>query len=64
LDYRDYTDKHIRNKETLSEEEQALAELQANQEVEQFLSRFKDEPRFFKRIAPKLAGKLLDHIGS
>lgn len=63
MDYTKYTDTYIRNKDELNREEQELADLQATEEVENFLKRFAKEPKFFNRIvAPKLAQRLVSHL--
>ncbi|WP_143278074.1 hypothetical protein [Bradyrhizobium sp. UFLA03-84] len=60
--YKQYTDHYMRNKEAPSSEEAALADIQADEEVERFFRRYGNEPVFLKRIAPKLAQKLMDHL--
>ena len=60
IDYTNYTDRHIRNLEKPSEEEEALANLQADEAVKSFLGKYANEPRFAKRIYRKLADKLVD----
>lgn len=63
IDYAAYSDRTIRNKETPSEEEDALADMQADHEVASFLERFSKEPKFLrKRLAPKLATKLVEYL--
>lgn len=62
MDYERYTDKYIRNKDLLSKEESELADLQASEEVTNFLNRFAKEPRFFKRVASKLTDRLVSRL--
>lgn len=57
------SDKYIRNQDKPSKAEEALAELQADQEVGGFLDRFKDEDKFIKRIISKLVTKLDERYG-
>lgn len=62
MDYSPYSDKAIRNKDVLTDEEQALVDFQANEEADLFLHKFRNEPKFLKRVAPKLAERLLAHL--
>ncbi|MCP1751186.1 hypothetical protein [Bradyrhizobium elkanii] len=62
--YKNYTDQHMRNKDNPSSEEAALADFQADEEVDRFLKRYANEPVFLKRIAPKLFQKLADNLPS
>lgn len=59
-----FSDKYIRNQDKLSDVEEALADLQADQEVHSFFDRFKDEDKFFKRVISKLTSKLEERYGS
>jgi hypothetical protein len=62
MNYEKYSEKYIRNKDVLSKDESDLVELQASEEVTNFLNRFAKEPKFFKRVASKLTDKLVSRL--